>query len=347
MIPLHLPTINSANKQSAIIPEKAPNAMSSITVGMDLTQSSLEIRQAYAELGLPTPGEIPSTSYAFLVSPTRSTTGNALLVGGPQFGFHLPSDLYEAGLHGPGIDAVGSTLAGYPFLMFGQTKKTAYSSTAGVDNITDIFEEKLNPVNPRQYWFMGKWRPMEARREVFVVKNEEPKEFTFYYTVHGPVVKIDDIRKVAYSKQLACKEDYLTGFVSFYELMKAQTPGDFEKAAAISSLSVNVYYADTSGNIGYFHQGKYPKRNSKVNPLLPTPGTGEFEWQGFLPTEKNPHVTNPTTGIVANWNNKPEREWSNGDLGGIFGGAAAWGIDHRASLLMEIVAGKDKYPRMT
>lgn len=340
--PYAFTTIPSGLRQSATIPEKALDILPSTIVRMELMQASQGIRQTHAELGLLASNEIPSASYAFLVSPKRSTTGNALLMGGPQFGFHLPSDLYEAGLHGPGIDAVGSTLAGYPFLMFGQTGKTAYSSTAGVDNITDIFEEKLNPVNPRQYWFMGKWRPMETRREVFLVKNEEPKEFTFYYTVHGPVVKMDEANKVAYSKQLACKEDYLTGFVSFYELMKAQTPGDFEKAAAISSLSVNVYYADTSGNIGYFHQGRYPKRSSKVNPLLPTPGTGEFEWQGFLPTEKNPHIINPATGIVANWNNKPEREWSNGDLGGIFGGAAAWGIDHRASLLMESVAGKDK-----
>jgi len=311
-------------------------------IAMELLKESEALRQAYSELGLFVPGESPSASYAFLVSPKRSATGNALMMGGPQFSFHLPSDLYEAGLHGPGINAVGSTLTGYPFLMFGQTDKTAYSSTAGVDNITDIFEEKLNSKNPRQYWFMGKWRPMEVRREIFRIKNEEPKEFTFYYTVHGPMIKMDEAKGIAYAKQLACKEDYLSGFVSFYELMKAQSPEDFKKAAAISSLSVNVYYADTSGNIGYFHQGRYPKRSSKVSPLLPSPGTGEFEWQGFLPTEKNPHVINPVTGILANWNNKPAKDWSNGDLGGIFGGAAGWGIDHRATLLMDSIKGKDK-----
>ena len=335
-------TIPSVFKETATIQRKAQNILPSRIVAMELPKESEVLQQAYSEWGLFSPGESPSASYAFLVSPKRSATGNALMMGGPQFWFHLPSDLYEAGLHGPGINAVGSTLTGYPFLMFGQTEKTAYSSTAGVDNITDIFEEKLNPKNPRQYWFMGKWRPMEIRREIFRIKNEEPKEFTFTYTVHGPVVRMDEAKGIAYAKQLACKEDYLSGFVSFYELMKAQTPEDFKKAASISSLSVNVYYADTSGNIGYFHQGKHPKRSGKVSPLVPTPGTGEFEWQGFLPTEKNPHVINPATGILANWNNKPARDWSNGDLGGIFGGAAGWGMDHRATLLMESVKGKDK-----
>jgi penicillin amidase len=335
-------TIPSISRKTTTPQKKAQSILPPQNIAIELLKESEVLRQADAECGLFAPGESPSASYAFLVSPKRSATGNALMMGGPQFWFHLPSDLYEAGLHGPGIDAIGSTLTGYPFLMFGQTDKTAYSSTAGVDNITDIFEEKLNPKNPRQYWFMGKWRPMEVRREIFRIKNEEPKEFTFYYTIHGPVIKMDEAKGIAYSKQLACKEDYLSGYVSFYELMKAQSPEDFKKAAAISSLSVNVYYADTSGNIGYFHQGRYPKRNSKVSPLLPALGTGEFEWQGFLPTEKNPHVINPATGILANWNNKPAKDWSNGDLGGIFGGAAGWGIDHRVTLLMDSIKGKDK-----
>jgi penicillin amidase len=328
--------------QKAAPKKKIQKSSLSYPVVKELVKETELLREAYAESGLFDRGEIPSTSYAFVVSPKRSATGNALLMGGPQFSFHLPSDLFEVGLHAPGINAVGSTLTGYPFLMFGQTEKTAFSSTAGVDNIMDYFEEKLNPKNPRQYWFMGKWRSMEERKEAFKVKNEDPKEVIFYYTVHGPVIKMDEARGVAYAKQLSCKEDYLTGFVSFYELMKAQTPEAFQKAAALSSLSVNVFYADTSGNIGYFHQGKYPKRNGRVNVLFPTPGTGEFEWEGFLPQEKNPHAINPTTGVIANWNNKPAKDWPNGDLGGILGGAAGWGLDHRATLLMESIKGKDK-----
>jgi penicillin amidase len=340
--PFGYPTVAPVSQRATTPQKKSSYLFPSQKITMELAEESDVLKQIYVELGLRRPGDPPSASYAFVVSPKKSSSGNALLMGGPQFGFHLPSDLYEAGLHGAGINAVGSTLTGYPFLMFGQTEKTAYSSTAGVDNITDIFEEKLNPKNPRQYWFMGKWRPMEVRREIFRIKNEESKEFTFYYTVHGPVIRMDEARGIAYSKQLACKEDYLSGFVSFYELMKAQTSEDFKKAAALSSLSVNVFYADTSGNIGYFHQGKYPKRSGKINPIFPVPGTGEFEWQGFLPREKNPHVINPASGILANWNNKPARDWPNGDLGGMLGGVAGWGLDHRVTLLLDSAKGKDK-----
>jgi penicillin amidase len=335
-------TTISAVAPGAVPAKKRSNSVSTFSSARELLEDTKALQSAYAELGLPVPGEAPSASYAFLVSPGKSASGNALLMGGPQFSFHLPSDLYEVGLHAPGIDAVGSTLTGYPFIMFGQTERTAFSSTAGVDNITDYFQERLNPRNSKQYWFMGKWRSMEQRKELFKVKGEELKEVTFSYTVHGPIIKIDEAKGMAYSKQLSCKEDYLSGFVSFYELMKAQTPDEFKKAAALSSLSVNVYYADTAGNIGYFHQGKYPKRSSKANPLFPAQGTGEHEWQGLHPTAQNPHVINPATGIIANWNNKPAKNWPNGDLGGVFGGAAGWGMDHRVTLLTDSVKGKEK-----
>ena len=335
-------TIPATSPGAAPAKKKASNSLPSLSIAREILDESRALRSAYTELGLTPPEEAPSASYAFLVSAKKSASGNALLMGGPQFSFHLPSDLYEVGLHGPGIDAVGSTLAGYPFIMFGQTERTAFSSTAGVDNITDYFGEKLNPKNPRQYWFMGKWRPMEQRKEIFKVKGEDPKEVTFSYTVHGPVIKMDEAKGIAYTKQLSCKEDYLSGFVSFYELMRAQTPEEFKKAAALSSLSVNVYFADTAGNIGYFHQGKYPKRSAKANPLFPAPGTGEYEWQGFHSAAQNPHVINPATGIIANWNNKPAKNWPNGDLGGVFGGAAGWGVDHRVTLLTDSVKGKEK-----
>ena len=263
-------TIPDAGPRAAPAKKKISDS-APLSVARARLEETKALQSAYAELGLPLPGEAPSASYAFLVSAKKSASGNALLMGGPQFNFHLPSDLYEVGLHGPGIDVVGSTLTGYPFIMFGQTERTAFSSTAGVDNLTDYFQEKLNPKNPRQYWFMGKWRPMEQRKEIFKVKGEDPKEAMFFYTVHGPVIKTDAAKGVAYSKQLSCKEDYLSGFVSFYELMKAQTPEEFKKAAALSSLSVNVYFADTAGNIGYQTPGRIPIR-AKGNGMVPASG---------------------------------------------------------------------------
>ena len=279
-------------------------------------------------------------SYCVVLSPRRSTTGKAMLMGGPQFYFQLPSALYEVGLHGAGIECVGSTLMGYPFIMFGHNRRAAFSSTAGMDNIEDIFAEKLNPANPRQYWFKGAWRDMEVRAETFRIKDKaQPSVKEFTYTVHGPVFYVDEKNHVAFSKQLSCRENFLQGLASFYELMRAETVPAFEKAAQLSDMSINYFFANDKGDIAYYHLGKHPIRANGVDLRLPTPGTGEFEWKGYLSKNQNPHVTNPPTGYIANWNNQPKPGWGHGDLAtsDVFGG---WGADSRLTSLTRLVDSK-------
>jgi penicillin amidase len=285
------------------------------------------------------------TSYALVLSPSKSTSGKALLMGGPQFMFQLPSALYEVGLHGAGIDAVGSTLAGYPFVMFGHNRRASFSSTAGADNIEDFFAEKLNASSPRQYWFKGTWRDMEVRSELFRVKDKTAPVVTeFTYTVHGPVFYTDEKNHVAFSKRLSCREHFLEGLGSFYDLMKAETAADFEKAGQRSDMSINFFFANVDGDIAYFHQGLHPIRSPEVDPRLPTPGTGEFEWKGYIPKSRNPHVLNPASGYIANWNNQPEPGWSHGDMAttDVWGG---WGSDSRDTCLVRLAEEKKDLSR--
>lgn len=279
-------------------------------------------------------------SYCLVVSPRRSTKGKAMLMGGPQFYFQLPSALYEVGLHGAGVECVGSTLTGYPFIMFGHNRRAAFSSTAGMDNIEDIFAEKLNPANLRQYWFKGAWRDMEVRTETFRLKDKaQPSVKEFTYTVHGPVFYVDQKNLVAFSKQLSCRENFLQGLASFFELMRAETVPAFEKAAQLSDMSINYFFANDKGDIAYYHLGRHPIRANGVDLRLPTPGTGEFEWKGYLPKSQNPHVANPSAGYIANWNNQPKPGWGHGDLAtsDVFGG---WGADSRLTTLTRLVDGK-------
>ena len=279
-------------------------------------------------------------SCALVLSPGKSAKGKAMLMGGPQFSFQLPSALYEVGLHGAGIECVGSTLTGYPFIMFGHNRRAAFSSTAGMDNIEDIFAEKLNPANPHQYWFKGAWREMEVRTETFRVKDKtEPLVKEFSYTVHGPVFYVDENNHVAFSKQLSCRENFLQGLASFYDLMRAETVSTFEKAAQLSDMSINYFFANVKGDIAYYHLGRHPIRANGVDLRLPTPGTGEFEWKGYLPKGQNPHVSNPSSGYIANWNNQPEPGWGHGDMAtsDLWGG---WGADSRLTSLTRLVDAK-------
>ena len=67
--------------------------------------------------------------------------------------------------------------------------------------------------------------------------------------------------------------------------------------------SENIVYADTDGNIGEHSTGLAPLRKNWTG-LLPVPGTGGYEWSGFVPNGELPHQSNPAAGFVATANNK-------------------------------------------
>jgi acyl-homoserine lactone acylase PvdQ len=46
---------------------------------------------------------------------------------------------------------------------------------------------------------------------------------------------------------------------------------------------------------------------------LPTKGTGDHEWRGFVAAKDHPREVDPSSGVIANWNNKPGRGWSSAD----------------------------------
>ena len=307
-----------------------------------LAETALAREQAQGRFFIKWTGYGHPASYAVTVAPPKSSTGHSEIMGGPQFGFELPSALYEVGLHGAGIDVVGSTLTGYPFVMFGHNRRAAFSSTAGIDNIEDIYAEKLNPDNPRQYWYQGAWRDMEVRSHTFHIKGKaEPVVKEDLYTVHGPVFFVDAAHNVAFSKRLSCKSRFMQGLSSFFDLMNAETVPEFYRAAQESDMSINYFFANTDGDIAYYHLGLHPIRPAGYDIRLPAPGTGEYEWQGFLPKTENPHAANPENGLLVNWNNQPAPGWGHGDLAtsDVWGG---WGRDDRVTAILRMAESDKK-----
>jgi penicillin G amidase len=69
----------------------------------------------------------------------------------------------------------------------------------------------------------------------------------------------------------------------------------------------NQVYADVRGNIGWKPAGLVPGRTNWYG-LLPVPGDGRFEWDGFLDADELPVEFNPPRGWVASANemNLPE-----------------------------------------
>ncbi|PZU57959.1 MAG: hypothetical protein DI547_11060 [Sphingobium sp.] len=273
-------------------------------------------------------------SNVWVVGKDKSATGYPLLMGGPQMGFTMPGFLYEAGLHGGGMDIIGATPIGFIPIFFGHNRDTAWSSTVGRGDAVDTFVERLDPKDPTRYFHDGRWQAMAARTETIKVKGAAPVTATFYRTVHGPVLQVDEANYRAYSRARAWEGRELETEMAWFDSTLATDFTGFRKAALRSAISINWWYADRRGNIGMVYPGRFPIRRADQDPRLPTEGTGPSDWRGFLPTSEQPYRLNPSRGFFTNWNQQPIKGWYFPDTG--------WSSVERAKLLQDFMESRDK-----
>jgi len=250
-------------------------------------------------------------SYAVLVAPQRSASGKAMLLGCPQMGMDGPQPGYEIDLHGGGFDVAGMTFPGVPIVLIGRNADIAWTVTSGLSDNVDVFVEELNPEDPTRYLFQGKWLELEPRGEVFKIKGGGTHRETFYRSIHGPVFLQEQGR--AFSRKRTFWKEELQALGAFLCINRARNLEDLEMAVKDVPLSYNLFCATATGEIGYWHTGVHRILPPGADPRLPLSGTGLEEWRGFIPQEWLPHRINPPGGLLVNWNNKPSRDWPNGD----------------------------------
>ncbi|MHB1712656.1 MAG: penicillin acylase family protein [Acidimicrobiales bacterium] len=268
-------------------------------------------------------------SYQFAIAPSRSATGRALLVSGPELGYSYPSELYELEVHGGGYHARGTTVPGLPVVGIGYGTRLAWALTTGESKTIDSFIEttRPNPMGgPPQYLFEGSWRDQECRTETIryrpaangvpVGPPVESVTVPVCRTHHGPVVATADAPAgtsrgtgVARSTAYAIWGKEVLTLSGLLQWNRATTFDEFAAGVAKVTWNENAMYADADGTIAYWHPGLYPVRSPRTDLRFPTPGTGGYEWQGMLPFEQMPHVVNPAEGYLANWNTKPAAGW--------------------------------------
>jgi penicillin amidase len=275
-------------------------------------------------------------SYAMVVAPKKSATGNPLLVGGPQMATGTPSIAYEIALYCPKFEVRGMTFPGIPIVLIGMNRYLAWTTTSGAGDNVDIFVEHLSKESKYRYMHNGEWRPMERRVELIFVKGkDEPVQVEVCRTVHGVVLSWDERAGIAYARAKAYWGKELGAMRAIYAFHKATNIKEFAEACRQITTSHNFFVATKDGDIGFWFCGLYPIRAEGIDPRFPTPGTGEFDWKGFLPFEKLPQQINPPQGFFANWNNKPAPWWDNGDL-------PRWGAIHHVKRIIDLLKSKPK-----
>lgn len=246
-------------------------------------------------------------SNQFAVAPKKSADGRIMHVEHTHMPWANRFQNYEAHLMVPGkLNAGGISWFGSPFFLMGFNDKITWSATWNQPNMSDVYEEKINPENHRQYLYEGGWR--EIREEMATIRVKGPKgmetvSLPLYYTHHGPVVKFDPERNRAWSVKVP-NFDGANYALGLYGLMKAQNLEEFKAALGRQLIPRwNFLFSDPQ-NIYWVHNGDVPERNDKFDWFKPVPGwTKETEWGPYIPFDKYPQLTNPPSGFLQNCNN--------------------------------------------
>jgi len=291
-----------------------------------MTEEEEELMRVLQELRLPT----KLGSFADVVAPGKSATGNALLLGCPQMGYAEPQIANEADLHAPGLDVAGMQFAGCPSILIGRNRDLAWTTTSGMSDCIDTVIETLNPANQTQYWYQGAWHDAAHRVERIEVAGGSPVDYDCYRTVHGPVVSYDLGTNRAFVFHATFWNDEPSTISAFLDFNLAHNLPEFQSGVSKIVTSHNFLCADRTGSIGYWHAGRYPLRAPGVDPRLPMGGEGDQEWTGFRAFADLPQLLNPLQAYFSNWNNKPVYWWDHGD------GRAWIGWNH-AQLIMDLM----------
>ena len=251
---------------------------------------------------IPFPASTLQESNNWTVSGALTATGKPLLANDPHRVIAEPSLRYIVHLVAPGWNVIGAGEPALPGVAAGHNEDIAWGFTIfGLDQ-QDLYLEALDPTQPGRYKTPSGWQTMTESSETIFVRGATPVTIRVKFTRHGPVLWEDGKRALAL--RWVGAEPGTAGYLGSLSLDRAHNWQEFEAAMPRWKVpSENIVYADRRGNIGEHSTGLAPHRTN-FDGLLPVPGDGGYEWQGFLPNSTLPHQFNPAEQFIATANHK-------------------------------------------
>lgn len=244
-------------------------------------------------------------SNAWAIAPSRSASGNAMLLANPHLPWRGLFTWIEAQMAMPGVDVYGAALVGSPVLQIAFNDQLGWTHTVNTQDGNDLYELTLES---NGYRWDGGARAIETETQLIPVRGPTPRTDTLLIrrSVHGPVVadkpgKAVALRVVGLDMPLVLEQ--------WWNMGRARNFAEFQAAIRPNLISgQNITYADRDGHIMYFYGGNTPVRSA---------GSRE-QWEGIVPGESSanlwttvhgyddmPRVVDPLSGYVQNANDPP------------------------------------------
>jgi penicillin G amidase len=234
----------------------------------------------------------------WVVSGDLTQDGWPMMINDPHRSQATPSLRYWSHLVGPGWNVIGGGEPEIPGISIGHNEYGAWGLTVFNTDGEDLYVYETNPSNPNQYRYNGQWEEMRVISETINVKGADSVELELKYTRHGPVSFEDSDNNLAYAVRPAWMEVGGAPYLASLRMDQAQTWEEFREASNYSNIpGENMIWADREGNIGWQAVGIAPIRRN-FSGMVPVPGDGRYEWDGYLPIIAKPNDFNPTRGFI-------------------------------------------------
>ena len=245
-------------------------------------------------------------SNTWAVGPSRSASGNAMLIINPHLPWFDMFTWFEAHTISGDLNAYGAGLVGMPFLGIAFNNNLGWSHTNNVHDGQDLYELTLKD---NGYQWDDKVLNFEKRSVKIKVKddngNMHSKEFVIRESVHGPVVSEKDGKAYAL-RVVGLDQPHI--FRQYFDMSRAQNLEAFQDAVRrLQNPFFTIMYADKNGHIMHLFGGRTPIRpKGDWNWLGVVPGDlSDTKWDKTHSYDELPKSIDPESGWLQNANDPP------------------------------------------
>jgi acyl-homoserine lactone acylase PvdQ len=262
---------------------------------------------ALARPALPWHEPEPSGSNGMAISPSNTVAHHALLLINPHTSFFFRSELQMSS--DEGLNAYGAVTWGQFFIYQGFNEHAGWMHTSsGVDAVDEYLETVQKTDTGFTYKYGSEQRPLVAREVTVPYRTASgmaEKKFTVYRSVHGPIIRQVNGKWVS----IHLMQENIKALMQSYLRTKATDYKSYRKTMELqANSSNNTIFADSAGDIAYFHGNYIPRRDTRFDFTKPVDGSNpDTDWKGLLSIDETPHLLNPASGWLYNSNNWP---WS-------------------------------------
>ena len=249
----------------------------------------------------------PTGSNGIAIAPSNTATHHSLLLINPHTSFFFRSELQMSS--DEGLNAYGASTWGQFFIYQGFNEHCGWMHTSSaVDQMDEYLETIVKKGDKYFYKYGDEERPITTSVIKVPYKTAagmSEKTFTIYRTQHGPVVRAMGDKWVT----IRLMQEPVKALTQSYSRTRAKNYAEFKQSMELhTNSSNNTIYADSDGNIGYFHGNFIPRRDPKFDWTRPVDGSNPAtDWGNLLSVDETPKLFNPASGWLYNSNNWP---WS-------------------------------------